>query len=100
MLTEKVQKIIEKYSLSSRDLFKSRHVLESKSIGAFEDETKNFSNEIQKIKTAGYSLYIVGNSKGVPVRAGLLEHTAAFWYTPISAMGSWYDTILYSVRIM
>ena len=51
-----MQKIIEKYNLNSGDLFKSRHVLESKSIGAFEDETKNFSNEIQKIKDAVESL--------------------------------------------
>ena len=56
ILSEKVQKIIEKYNLNSGDLFKSRHVLESKSIGAFEDETKNFSNEIQKIKDAVESL--------------------------------------------
>lgn len=56
IISEKSQKIIENYNLTSKDLFKGRHVLESKSIGALEDETKNFSNEIQKIKDAIESL--------------------------------------------
>jgi len=56
ILSQKVQKIIEKYDFSSRDLFKSKHVLESKSIGAFEDDTKNFSKEIKIIKDAVGSL--------------------------------------------
>ena len=56
--------------------------------------------QIQKIKTAGYSLHIVGNSKGVPARAGLLEYTAAFWYSFISVWDSCDGTIWYSAHIV
>ncbi len=56
ILSEKMQKIIDKYGFGTNELFKSKHFLEAKSIGAFDDYTKNFSEEVQKIKDAVTSL--------------------------------------------
>ena len=56
IISKKMQKIIDKYGFSSHELFESKHFLESKSIDAFDDNTKNFSDEVQKIKDAVTSL--------------------------------------------